>query len=80
MNKIFLAAAASSVLLLSGCATNMETASKVDDLSNKVAELNKKVDALSSEMQKNEQSSKSAQEEASRANERIDNIAQSYTK
>ncbi|MFY2506791.1 LPP leucine zipper domain-containing protein [Vibrio pectenicida] len=75
MNKMLIAAAASSVLFLAGCASGPDKASsaKLDELSNQVSQLSKDVQALTSE-------SMSAREEAARANERIDNIAQSYTK
>ncbi|NOH72553.1 hypothetical protein F0225_14560 [Vibrio pectenicida] len=75
MNKMLIAAAASSVLFLAGCASGPDKASsaKLDELSNQVSQLSKDVQALKSE-------SMSAREEAARANERIDNIAQSYTK
>ncbi len=79
MNKTLIAAAATSVLLLAGCASSDSTA-KLDELSNKVDMLSQDVSTLQSEVQMTKDAAMSAQEEAARANERIDNIAQSYTK
>ncbi|WP_260260694.1 Lpp/OprI family alanine-zipper lipoprotein [Vibrio intestinalis] len=85
MNKMVIAAAVSSVLILAGCASgNNEateaTTAKLDELSNQVSQLSQDVQALKSEVGKSGDAAMSAQEEAARANERIDNIAQSYTK
>ena len=82
MNKTLIAAAAPSVLLLAGCASSDEatTATKLDELSNQVSQLSQDVQSLQSDVQKSNDSAMAAQEEAARANERIDNIAQSYTK
>lgn len=89
MNKMLLAAATTSVLLLAGCASGPDEASmaKIDELNNKVSQLSQEVASLKGEQADAEMKSKmaadtamSAQEEAARANERIDNIAQSYTK
>ncbi|NVD08850.1 hypothetical protein FCU94_18540 [Vibrio sp. JPW-9-11-11] len=82
MNKMLIAAATSSVLLLAGCAAGPDqaTTAKMDELSNQVSQLSQDVQALQSEVRKSNDSAMAAQEEAARANERIDNIAQSYTK
>ncbi|MDA0150233.1 Lpp/OprI family alanine-zipper lipoprotein [Vibrio sp. LaRot3] len=82
MNKMFIAAAVSSVLILAGCASgnNEATTAKLDELSNQVSQLSQEVQSLKSEVGKSGDAAMSAQEEAARANERIDNIAQSYTK
>ncbi|ELM6647321.1 Lpp/OprI family alanine-zipper lipoprotein [Vibrio vulnificus] len=92
MNKILIAAATSSVLLLAGCASGPDEQTKaamaqVEDLKNQVDVLTKEVAALKSNQADAEMTAKeaataamAAQEEAERANERIDNIAQSYTK
>ena len=82
MKKVLIAAAASSVLLLAGCASGPDeaTTAKMDDLNNQVSQLSADVQALKDEVQMGNKNAMAAQEEASRANERIDNIAQSYTK
>ncbi|MFC5080276.1 Major outer membrane lipoprotein Lpp precursor [Vibrio thalassae] len=82
MKKVLIAAAASSVLLLAGCASGPDeaTTAKMDDLSNQVSQLSADVQALRSEVLIGNKNAMAAQEEAERANERIDNIAQSYTK
>ncbi|EEO05722.1 outer membrane lipoprotein [Vibrio cholerae TM 11079-80] len=82
MNKMLIAAAASSVLLLAGCASGPDeaTTAKINEISTQVSELNSQVAALASKVDQAAEAAKAAQEEAARANERIDNIAQSYTK
>lgn len=65
--------AAATVLLLAGCASNSATSAKIDELSDQVK-------ALQSDVRMSGDAAKAAQEEAKRANERIDNIAQSYRK
>lgn len=88
MNKTLIAAAA-SVFFLAGCASGPDeaTMAQMDELNNQISQLNSDVAALKSEHESAEMSAKqakdaamAAQEEAARANERIDNIAQSYTK
>ena len=71
MNKMMIAAA--TILLLAGCASNSATSAKIDELSDQVK-------ALQSDVRMSGDAAKAAQEEAKRANERIDNIAQSYRK
>lgn len=82
MNKMIIAAAATSVLLLAGCASGPDeaTTAKLDELSNQVSQLSQDVNALAGGVQASGDAAMAAQEEAARANERIDNIAQSYTK
>ncbi|AUI88484.1 hypothetical protein BS333_19360 [Vibrio azureus] len=81
MNKTLIAAAATSVFLLAGCASSDDaTTSKLNELSNQVSELSQNVQSLQSDVQKSGAAAMAAQEEAERANDRIDNIAQSYTK
>ncbi|MFA0085328.1 hypothetical protein BCU70_00820 [Vibrio sp. 10N.286.49.C2] len=82
MNKMIIAATAASVLLLAGCASGPDEAemAKMDDLNNQVSQLSTDVQALKDEVQMGNKNAMAAQEEAARANERIDNIAQSYTK
>ncbi|MDN2483796.1 Lpp/OprI family alanine-zipper lipoprotein [Vibrio astriarenae] len=86
MNKMLIAAAASSVLLLAGCASgpDEETTAQLNELNAQVSQLSQEVSSLKSmhnaDVQKATDAAMSAQEEAARANERIDNIAQSYTK
>ena len=65
--------AAATVLLLAGCASNSATSAKIDELSDQVK-------ALQTDVRMSGDAAKAAQEEAKRANERIDNIAQSYRK
>lgn len=89
MNKMLIAAAASSVFLLAGCSSGLdeETMTKMNALNDQVSQLNQDVQALKDEKatltyeaQRAKSTAEVAQEEAARANERIDNIAQSYTK
>ncbi len=88
MNKALIAAV-SSVLLLAGCASGPDeaTTARLDELNTQVSELREEVAALKSEQQAVDSKAteasdavKSAQSEAARANERIDNIAKSYKK
>jgi murein lipoprotein len=76
MNKVLLGTAVSSILLLAGCSTTQETKA----LSNKVDALSEQVSALSSQISSMNSNVTEASSEAERANARIDNIAQSYTK
>ncbi|MDB1125775.1 Lpp/OprI family alanine-zipper lipoprotein [Vibrio algarum] len=87
--KLLLAAGMGSLLLLGGCASgpDEETTSQLSALSSQIDELSSEVAALKSEQSMAEMKASkatdaamSAQDEAARANERIDNIAQSYTK
>lgn len=89
MKKVLIAAAASSVLLLAGCASGPDQAttdalsnlnSKVDQLSADVAAMKSSSDSAAMASKDAKSAAMAAQEEAARANERIDNIAQSYTK
>lgn len=93
MNKLLLTAAMGSVLLLSGCASDLDaatsekinqSATKLDELSTQVSTLTTEVAALKAQQtqltEKTNDAINAAQAEAERANSRIDNIAQSYTK
>lgn len=82
MNKVLLAAAASSVILLSGCASEPAevSTSSIAELSNKISALSDQVSSLSSQQSALASKVAATEEAAQRANERIDNIAQSYTK
>ncbi|MGX9416466.1 LPP leucine zipper domain-containing protein [Vibrio sp. RC27] len=82
MNKVLLAAA-SSVIILTGCASEpaeVDTSSSLAELSNQVTQLSDQVSALSSQQSTLSSQVAASEEAANRANERIDNIAQSYTK
>lgn len=83
MKKVWVAIAASSVVLLSGCASDSNVGAlskKVDQLSQELSNLKAQQTALSNKVAQNTDTANAAQEEAQRANERIDHIAQSYTK
>lgn len=89
MYKILIAAVTSSALLLAGCSSgpDEETVTKVNVLNDQVSQLSQDVQALkegkaelTSEAQLAKSTAEEAQQEAVRANERIDQIAQSYTK
>ena len=88
MNKTLIAAAA-SVFILAGCSSAPEAAavSEMDQLPNQDAQLTSEVEALKSDKaaaemkaQEASEAAMAAKEEADRANDRIDNIAESYTK
>lgn len=92
-NKFLLIAGVSSMLLLGGCASNLaeETADEVAGHEARISQLEQDIAALEASNDKahmqvidsNEaamEAAMAAQEEAARANERLDNIAQSYTK
>lgn len=94
--KLMLAAGLSSVVLLAGCATGPDqaTTDQLNNLTAKVDQLSQQVSALqgghnqmmtatqsaASQAAQAKDAAMAAQAEAARANERIDNIAQSYTK
>ncbi len=86
--KLLLAAGMGSLLLLGGCASgpDEETTNQLNSLSSQVDQLSKDVAALKSRQADTDrkanqalEAARSAQDEADRANKRIDNIAQSYT-
>lgn len=92
-NKFLLVAGVSSVLLLAGCASgpDEETTAKMADQDARVSQLEQDVAALKAAHEKDaamhdqaameaKEAAMAAQDEAARANERLDNIAQSYTK
>jgi murein lipoprotein len=87
--KLLLAVGMGSLLLLGGCASGPDeaTTSQLNALSSQVEQLSSEVAALKSSQSSAEMAAgqakdaaMSAQDEANRANQRIDNIAQSYTK
>ncbi|CAM4209532.1 MULTISPECIES: Lpp/OprI family alanine-zipper lipoprotein [Vibrio] len=91
--KIILAAGVSSVLLLAGCASGPDEATKAQmaDTDSRVSQLEQDLAALKAEHEKDSAENKAAamqakeaamaaQDESARANERLDNVAQSYTK
>lgn len=82
MKKLLIAAAASSVVLLAGCASGPDEATqqKMDDLTNQVSQLRVDVDGLKADSAVSHDQAQKALEEAMRANQRIDKIGQSYTK
>ncbi|WP_261818042.1 Lpp/OprI family alanine-zipper lipoprotein [Vibrio gallicus] len=92
-NKILLVAGVSSVLLLAGCASGPDeaTTAKMNDQDARISQLEQDVSALKAAHEKDvadnkaatmkaHETAKSAQDDAARANERLDNVAQSYTK
>ncbi|WP_025675267.1 Lpp/OprI family alanine-zipper lipoprotein [Salinivibrio socompensis] len=74
-----LAAIASSALLM-GCTNTTALQQSVNDLSAKVDALSNDVSMMKNDVGETKDTSKMAHEEAKRANKRIDNMAQSYTK
>ncbi|PMH43150.1 hypothetical protein BCU68_03945 [Vibrio sp. 10N.286.49.B3] len=88
MNKTLIAVAAASVFVLAGCSSSDKVADVgMSELQNQVAQLSQEVSALKSEQKSAEmkaseasQAAMTAKEDAERANDRIDNIARSYTK
>ncbi|SIO32642.1 Lpp/OprI family alanine-zipper lipoprotein [Salinivibrio sp. ES.052] len=74
-----LAAVASSMLLV-GCTSNTALQQSVDDLSAKVDALSNDVSMMKNDVSDTKDTSQMAYDEAKRANKRIDNMAQSYTK
>ncbi|MCF7497067.1 Lpp/OprI family alanine-zipper lipoprotein [Vibrio sp. 10N.222.54.A1] len=89
MNKMLVSAVTSSALLLGGCSSSPdeETMTKINNLNNQVSLLNQDLQdlkeqkvTLTSEAQLTKSTAVEAQEEADRANERIDNITQSCNK
>lgn len=92
-NKFLLVAGVSSVLLLAGCASgpDEETTAAMNDQEARISQLESDVAALKAAHEKDSADNKAAamqakeaamaaQDEAARANERLDNVAQSYTK
>ncbi|PKH06385.1 Lpp/OprI family alanine-zipper lipoprotein [Moritella sp. Urea-trap-13] len=92
-NKLLIAGVITTSVLLGGCAGNEAEAQKTDlqksvgSLTSEVSELSAQVQTLESEhagmasqLQSATDAALQAQEEAQRANSRIDNIAASYSK
>lgn len=81
MKKMLIAAAVSSVVLLSGCASGPDeaTTAKLDELSNQISQVSKDVSSLRSTAATTAQVNE-VKAAADRANQRIDNIAKSYKK
>ncbi|MBE1273353.1 MULTISPECIES: LPP leucine zipper domain-containing protein [Enterovibrio] len=79
MRLLTLAAIASSAVLV-GCSGSSSLEQSVADLSSKVDSLSNQVSALQGDVSDVAAASALSYDEAARANERIDNMAQSYTK
>lgn len=79
IRPLALAAIASSAILV-GCTNTTALEQSVEDLSAKVDMLSNQVSGLQGDVQDAKASSEMAYDEAKRANDRIDNMAQSYTK
>jgi len=88
INKLLIAGAIMTSVLLTGCANNnTDLQNSVGSLNSEVSKLTTQVQQLESEhkamktmMQSATDAAQLAQEEAQRANSRIDNIAASYSK
>ncbi|TKB48139.1 hypothetical protein FCL40_13500 [Ferrimonas sediminicola] len=86
-SKLLLAATAASALMLAGCANNAELEAQISALSNKVENLtsdqarqDKEITAAKRAAANAQRAADDAAAEAMRANQRIDNIAESYRK
>jgi murein lipoprotein len=88
MNYKLLIAVAGSIAL-AGCASGPDeaTTEQITAMSSQIEALESKIDSLESGMKSDamaaseaKQMAMSAEDEAARANERLDNLAQSYTK
>ena len=86
-SKFLMAAAAASALMLTGCANNAELEAQVSALSNKVesmtsdqARQDREINAAKQAAANAQRAADDAAAEAMRANQRIDNIAESYRK
>lgn len=78
--RLLAVAAIASSALLAGCSSNSALEQSVADLSSKVDSLSNQVSALQGDVADVASASALAYDEAARANERIDNMAQSYSK
>lgn len=78
--RVLALAAIASTAVLAGCSSNTALEQSVADLSSKVDSLSNQVSALQGDVADVAAASALAYDEAARANERIDNMAQSYTK
>ncbi len=74
--KLVLGAVILGSMLLAGCSHN----SRMDQLSSDVQSLNAKVDQLSNDVNGMRSDVQMARDDAARANQRLDNQAQSYRK
>jgi murein lipoprotein len=85
-NKFLLIAGVSSMLLLGGCASDLaeQTADEVAGHEARISQLEQDIaaskDAQMEVLEQLKEATQEAQAEAARANDRLDNIAQSYTK
>ncbi|USH05537.1 hypothetical protein K6Q96_20275 [Grimontia kaedaensis] len=78
--RLLAVAAIASSALLAGCSSNKGLEQSVADLSSKVDSLSNQVSALQGDVADVAAASALSYDEAARANERIDNMAQSYSK
>ncbi|AMG29533.1 hypothetical protein AL542_02185 [Grimontia hollisae] len=78
--RLLALAAIASSAVLAGCSNNSALEQSVADLSSKVDSLSNQVSALQGDVADVASATNQAYDEAARANERIDNMAQSYTK
>ncbi|PKF49248.1 LPP leucine zipper domain-containing protein [Enterovibrio nigricans] len=78
--RLLTLAAIASTAILAGCSNNSALEQSVADLSSKVDSLSNQVSALQGDVADVAAASALSYDEAARANERIDNMAQSYTK
>lgn len=76
--KIILGAVILASGLLAGCSSNNNA--QLDQISSDVNRLNTKVEQLSSDVQSARAEAKSAYDEATRANQRLDNQVTTYKK
>ena len=80
MKKMLLVGVVGLSALLGGCANTSELETSVQNLSNKVDQLAQDVSAVRANQSKMAADIATANQEAARANQRIDNMATSYKK
>ena len=80
MKKMVLVGVVGLSALLGGCANTSELETSVQNLSNKVDQLAQDVSAVRADQPKMAADIATANQEAARANQRIDNMATSYKK
>ena len=80
MKKLLLVGVVGLSALLGGCANTSELETSVQNLSNKVDQLAQDVSAVRADQSKMAAHIATANQEAARANQRIDNMATSYKK
>ncbi|NGN96409.1 hypothetical protein G5S52_01690 [Grimontia sp. S25] len=78
--RLLAVAAIASSAVLAGCSSKSGLEQSVADLSSKVDSLSNQVSALQGDVADVAAASALSYDEAARANERIDNMAQSYSK